>query len=159
VEDRQLVHYEQSRFLDYLTQAGRTKAFLIGFPEPVTVASWLADRLVSLGNTLVPLRLFFLSAQDQSVNTVYQACFPLCSGGSPSIVHFFFQYGTAVPFGLGILFFALLLQSLWHIKRWIWPVTVTVVLPFVALVIYWGDASTGLLREGLQTWAFTVAWW
>jgi hypothetical protein len=42
-------------------------------------------------HTIVPLRLFFLSAQDQSVNTVYQACFP-CSGGSPSAIHFFFQY-------------------------------------------------------------------
>jgi hypothetical protein len=112
---------------------------------------------VSLANTVVPLRLFFLSASDQSINTVYQACSPLCSGGSPGVIHFFFQYWNTVPFGVGILFFPLLLQSLWRAtKRCPWAVIAAVFVPFVVFVLYWGDALTGLLREGLQAWVLTL---
>jgi hypothetical protein len=150
-------HYTQSGFLDYLTRAGRTRAFLSGHPPPVTLSSWLSARLVSVANTLVPLRLVFLSASDQSINTAYQVCFPLCSGGSPGIVHFFFQYWTTLPFGLGILFFPLLLHSIWRAwKWWPWGVTATVIVPFAVFALYWGDALTGLLREGLQAWILTL---
>ena len=93
-------HYSQSGFLNYVTQAGFTNT-LRGLP--VTIGSWLSDRLVSLGNTLVPMRLFLLSSKDQEVNAV-QACFPFCTGGSPPIVHFFYQYWNTVPFGVGIVF-------------------------------------------------------
>ena len=55
-------HYTQSAFLDYLKQAGSTRT-LSG--TPVTLGAWISDRLVSLGNTLVPLRLVLLSAHDQ----------------------------------------------------------------------------------------------
>lgn len=157
-------HYTQSDFLNFLTEAGKTNtmhaelAHRLGGPAVhVTLSEWVSDRLVSVGNTLVPLRLFFLSAGDQSINTAYQACFPFCRGGSPGIVHFFFQYWTTVPFGLGILFFPLLLQSLWRaIRRWPWAITATVVVPFLVFAIYWGDASTGMLREGLHVWVLTL---
>jgi hypothetical protein len=123
----------------------------------VTVSDWVSDRLVSVGNTLVPLRLFFFSAHDQGVNTANQACFPFCKGGSPEIVHFFFQPWTGVPFGLGIVFFPLLLLSLWRAtRRWPWAITATVIVPFLGFAAYWGGASTGLLREGLHVWVFTL---
>jgi hypothetical protein len=157
-------HYTQSGFLDYLTQAGTANTLhatliraLGGHPPPVTPSDWLSDRLVSVGNTLVPLRLFLFSAQDQGVNSASQACFPFCSGGSPGIVHFFFQYWTGVPFGMAIVFFPLLLQSVWRAaRRWMWAVTATVIVPFVVFAVYWGGASTGLLREGLHVWVFTL---
>lgn len=149
--------YTQSGFVDYIKQMGRSRAFLEGHPGPFALSAWLSDRLVSIGNTLVPLRLFFLSANDQSVNSAVQTCFPLCTGGSPGIVHFFFQYWSGVPFGMGILFFPLLLLSLWRAaRRWPWAITATVVVPFLAFAAYWGDASTGLLREGLHVWVFTL---
>jgi hypothetical protein len=157
-------HYTQSNFFSYLTEAGRTDALHRGLlrglgahPPPATLGAWLSDRAVSVANTLVPLRLFLLSANDQSINTAAQACFPFCTGGSPPVVHFFFQYWTTVPFGFGILFLPLLLQSLWRAtRRWLWPVVVAVVVPFVVFALYWGDASTGLLREGLHTWVLTI---
>ena len=118
---------------------------------------WISFRLVSIRNTLVPLRLFFLSAQDQEVNTALQACFPFCHGGSPGIVHFFFQYWTTVPFGLAIVFFPLLIQSLWRaLRRWPWAVTVGVIVPFAVFAIYWGASSTGMLREGMHAWVLTL---
>jgi hypothetical protein len=151
-------HYTQSNFVDYLTRAGRTPLFLAGIAPPVTIGSWLSARLLSVANTLVPMRLFFLSGNDQSINTVYQACFPLCSrGGSPGVVHFFFQYWTTLPFGVGIVFFPFLLQSMWRAIKWCtWGVTAAVIVPFVLFALYWGDATTGLLREGLHAWVLTL---
>ena len=70
-----LSHFGQTDFVKYLTEAGSTKALkaaeikaLGGVPPPVTFSDWLSDRLVSLGNTVVPLRLFFFSSHDQGVN-------------------------------------------------------------------------------------------
>ena len=147
-------HYMQSAFLTYLHQAGSARA-LAG--APVTLGAWISDRLVSVGNTLVPLRLFFLSAHDQEINSALQPCFPFCAGGSPPVVHFFFQYWTTLPFGLGIVLFPLLLVSLWRaFLKWPWAILAAVIVPFVAFVVYWGAASTGLLREGLHAWVLTL---
>ncbi len=147
-------HYTQSAFQDYLKQAGSTRT-LAG--DPVTLSAWISDRLVSIGNTLVPLRLFLLSAHDQEINSALQTCFPFCTGGSPWVVHFFFQYWTTLPFGLGIVFFPFLLSNLWRaFRRWPWAILATVVVPFVAFAVYWGAASTGLLREGLHAWVLTL---
>ena len=145
-------HYSLNGFLNYITQAGSTNT-LRGIP--VTLGSWLSDRLISLGNTLVPLRLFLLSSQDQVINAV-QAYFPFCHGGSAGIVHFFYQYWTGVPFGMAIAFFPLLLQSLWRaFRKWPWAITATVIVPFLVFTIYWGGASTGMVREGLHAWVHT----
>jgi hypothetical protein len=157
-------HYTQSSFLHYLTQAGRQRtigAKLItafgGHPGPVPLSAWISDRLVSVANTLVPLRLFFLSAHDPSINAVNSACYPFCVGRSPGIVRFFFQYWTALPFAVGIVFFPMLLLSLWRaLRRRPWATIATVIVPFVAFAIYWGDADTGLVREGLQVWVLTL---
>jgi Dolichyl-phosphate-mannose-protein mannosyltransferase len=157
-------HYTQGNFLSYLTEAGSNNKLhgilvrlLGGHPSPVTLSVWLSDRLVSIGNTLVPLRLFLLSAHDLDINALSPRCFPFCAGNSPAIVHFFFQYWTTVPFGLGIAFFPLLLQSLWRaVRRWPWAITLAVIIPFVGFAVYWGGASTGLLREGLHPWVLTL---
>jgi hypothetical protein len=157
-------HYTQSNFLESVSQAGRTKFLndqlvkaLGGHPAPVTLSAWLSDRLVSVGNTLVPLRLFFFSAHDPAINAINPACFPFCAGSSPAVVHFFFQYWTTVPYGFAIAFLPLLLQSMWRAtRRWPWPVTAAVIVPFLVFAVYWGGDSTGLLREGLQTWVLTV---
>jgi hypothetical protein len=157
-------HYVQDEFLDYLTRAGRTRWLsgqlaeaIGGHPPAVTAGDWLSDRFVSVGNTLVPLRIFLFSRHDASVNAISTTCVPFCAGHSPGVVTFFLQYWTALPFGIGIAFFPLLLHSLWRAaKAWPWPVIETVVIPFVVFAIYWGDASTGLLREGLQVWVLTL---
>jgi hypothetical protein len=78
-------------------------------------------------------------------------------GTSPPVIHFFFQYWTGLPFGGAIVFFPLLLLGLWRAAmRWPWPVFLVVLLPFLIFAIYWGSITTGLLREGLQTWVVTL---
>jgi hypothetical protein len=73
------------------------------------------------------------------------------------VVHFFDQYWTSLAFGLGLLFYPLLLLSIWRaIKRWTWPMLAAVVLPFCAFTIYWGASLTGMLREGLQYWVLIL---
>jgi hypothetical protein len=134
-------HYAQDTFVDYLTAAAPS--------DPVTLPAWLSHRIESLVNTLVPLRLFIFSADDPWLNVV--------GGQSPPIVHFFLQYWTALPFGVSILFLPLLLASLWRAaRRWVWPFVVGIVTPFVVFTVYWGSASTGMLREGLHVWILTL---
>ena len=134
-------HYSQSAFVEYFEQAGSDF-----HPSPGT---WLAFRLHSLGNTLMPLLFPLSAAGSASINVV--------GGVSPPVVHFFFQYWSALPFGVGIVFFPLLLLGLWRAGRaWPWPVLATVVVPFLLFMIYWGSSSSGLLREGLQAWVLTL---
>jgi hypothetical protein len=134
-------HYDQSSFLNYFTQAGSD-------PHP-HLGAWLDYRLKSLGNTLVPLLLFFASKTNQSINVV--------GGISPPVVHFFFQYWDTLSFGVAIVFFPLLLVGLWRAaRRWPWALLATVIVPLLLFAIYWGSSSTGMMREGLQTWALTL---
>ena len=131
-------HYSQNVFAEYLKTAG------VEAHPPLI--DWLAYRAESIGNTLVPMMLPLFFSHSIWINAV--------EAPSPASIHFFFQYWDGVPFGFGILFFPLLLVSLFRAwRRWKWPVTATVVIPFFAFAIYWGASQTGMLREGLQAWA------
>lgn len=131
-------HFMQDGFLDYVFQA---------YPEfRPPLDAWIEFRLTSLGNTYVPLLLPLAHGHDISINAIGTI--------SPGVVHFFFQPWTGVPFGLGIVFFPLLLVSLWRAgRRWPWPVFAVVVVPAVAFAVYWGASLSGMLREGMQSWA------
>ena len=134
-------HYMQDSFFDYATQA---------YPhtDPSAI-QWIDFRLNTLANTFVPMFLPLFHADSVSINRIF--------GHSPFVVHFFFQPWTGVPFGLGILFFPLLLASLWRAaRRWPWPVFATLVVPLVVFTVYWGASITGLLREGLQAWVLAL---
>ena len=134
-------HYTQEGFLEYVEQA---------YPHyHPTVWQWIQFRLATIGNTLVPFFLLAFHAHSASINVLF--------GISPGVVHFFFQYWTGVPFGFGIFFLPLLLWSLWKAgRRWPWPVTAAIVLPFGAFTVYWGASITGDLREGLQSWVLAL---
>jgi hypothetical protein len=134
-------HYQQEGFLEYVEQA---------YPHyHATLGQWIQFRLATLGDTLVPFFLLAFHAHSQSINVL--------EGISPGVVHFFFQYWTSVPFGMGIFFFPLLLWSVYKAaRRWPWPVTATVFIPFVLFTIYWGASITGNLREGLQSWVLAL---
>ena len=131
-------HFMQEGFLDYVYQA---------YPEfEPPLGAWAEFRATSLGNTYVPLLLPLAHGHDISINAIGTI--------SPGVVHFFFQYWTGVPFGFAILFFPLLLLSLWRAARlWPWPVFAVVVVPAVAFAVYWGASLSGMLREGMQSWA------
>lgn len=134
-------HYTQDGFTDYVR--------LAGFDAHPPIADWIAFRAESVVNTLVPFVLPIFFADSVWINAVDQA--------SPTSIHFFFQYWDGLPFGAGIVFFPLLLVSLFRAARlWPWPVLATIAVPFVAFTIYWGASETGMLREGLQAWVLVV---
>jgi hypothetical protein len=134
-------HNDQSSFIDYLTAAAPNW-------DP-SVSEWISFRLTSLMDTSVPLYLPIFQDHNTSINTLF--------GTSPGVSHFFFQYWTGVPFGFAILFFPILLVSLWRFaKRWTWPFFAVVVIPYVLFWIYWGSGSSGFLREGMQSWVLAV---
>jgi hypothetical protein len=134
-------HNGQSGFLEYFTQA-------LPNYHP-SVWEWITFRLTSLMDTSVPLYLPIFQDHNVSINTLY--------GTSPGVSHFFFQYWTGVPFGFAILFFPVLLASLWRFaKRWTWPFFAVVVIPYVLFWIYWGSGTSGFLREGMQAWVLAV---
>jgi len=131
----------QTGFLEYFTQA-------LPNYHP-SVWEWTSFRLTSLADTSVPLYLPIFQDHNTSINTLF--------GTSPGVSHFFFQYWTGVPFGFAILFFPLLLVSLWRFaKRWTWPFFAIVVIPYVLFWLYWGSGTSGFLREGMQAWALAV---
>jgi hypothetical protein len=134
-------HNTQTGFLDYVEEAGPNY-------HP-SVSEWISFRLTSLADTAVPLYLPVFQDHNVSINTLF--------GTSPGVSHFFFQPWTGVPFGFAILFFPVLLVSLWRFaKRWTWPFFAVVVIPFVLFWIYWGNGSSGFLREGMQAWVLAV---
>lgn len=134
-------HYNQSGFVEYFEQAGGD------FDPPLW--PWIEFRLGSIANTLVPLLLPLTQADNPSINVVGDT--------SPGVIHFFFQYWNAVPFGVAIVFLPLLVVGLWRAARlWPWAVAATVVLPFLVFAVYWGSSLTGMLREGMQTWVLTL---
>jgi hypothetical protein len=134
-------HYQQDGFLDYLTEAGPgIKASPWGDP-----GTWISHRLESLGDTLVPMMLALAHGDNPSIN--------FFGSSSPPVIHIFFQYWNTLPFGVGIVFFPLMLLSIWRAwRRWKWPVFVAVAIPFLTFWVYWGSYTTGLLPEGLQAW-------
>jgi hypothetical protein len=134
-------HYDQNGFLEYFREAG--------FEAHPDALHWLGYRGGSLGNTLVPGMLPIFYAHDHSINVF--------GGQSTWPIHWLFQYWAGIPFGLAIVFFPMLLYSLYKAaRRWPWPFFAVVVAPLVLFTAYWGSSITGMLREGMQSWVFAL---
>ncbi len=132
--------FDQEGFLSYFLQADRRNP---------TLRNWLAVRADSFLNTLVPLNLFLFHRTHPAINAV--------GGRSPAVVSFFFQDWTGLPFGIGILFFFCFLRLAYvAFKKFTWPTVWLYVMPFLLFTVYWGAASTGMLREGLHTWVLAL---
>lgn len=139
-------HYSQGKFLSYLRIANNAQ-------QP-TAAQWLTARAISVGNTLVPLRLPIVDGHSRSINAVGPGNSRLPSG---TLVHFFFQYWNGLPFGVGIVFFPVLIGALYTFgRRNPLGTLVAVVVPFLVFAAYWGSFTSGLLREGLHPWVATL---
>ncbi len=133
--------YTQDRFMSYLLSANSV--------EGVGPITWIGERLRSLGNTLIPLRIPLFEQDNPSVN--------VNAGRSDGVIHFFFEYWNGVPFGVGIVFFPFLVMSMVRLaRRYPWIVVSLVVVPFVVFAVYWGSFVSGLMREGLHAWIVGV---
>ncbi|MGH8986447.1 MAG: hypothetical protein ACRDY6_21620 [Acidimicrobiia bacterium] len=132
-----------------LVAAGRTNAefgaylFESDGVRPVGFGTWLEGRLQSLGNLLVPLRVFLFDRDSRSVNSFF--------GPSPGIVQFSFSYFVTVPFAVGIAYFPVFVAGLYRTGRRSPALLLAAVgAPFLGFVIYWGSSVAGGLREGLH---------
>ncbi len=133
-------HFDQGGFLSYVSQADQM------IPN---AGNWVKSRLDSLLNTIVPLNLFLFHRNHPAVNSV--------DGPSPPVVSFFFQDWTSLPFGIGLAyFFCLLRLGYLALKKAPGLTLLLYVVPLVIFTIYWGAASTGMLREGLHAWFLSV---
>jgi hypothetical protein len=135
-------YFQQSGFLEYIGWAS------VWNTHP-SVGQWLDFRWASFAGTVIPMFTPIFHPHTEWNNRL--------AGQSPGVVHIFDQYWTNLAFGLGLLFYPLLLSTLWRaLRRWTWPILATIVIPFLFFVVYWGFNLTGLLREGLQYWVLLV---
>ncbi len=120
----------------------------------VSLRAWLESRWTDALNTLLPGYVFFFHARHPSFNPLGKV-----SGGW---VHFFLQYWTAAPFGAGLLTCVAVLPAflvgLIRKPRVGWGLFLG---PLLFLILYWGVATTGLMREAghvlfLTGWVFLV---
>lgn len=129
-------------FFFYLVDAG-------GAGTAHSIVAWLLDRGVSVGSTLVPGFVALTQARNPAMNVV--------GGYSPTVVVFYMQYWTTLPFGVGLFFYPLLIAGIVRAARRDSRLVMSVVvLPFLIFAIYWGSFATGLLREGLHAWLIGV---
>jgi hypothetical protein len=134
-------NYIQEGFLEYVVAANPD------YHPPL--GDWLYFRINSLADTFVPLYLPLFQGDDISIN--------MDGGGSPAVVHLFFQPWTSFPFAFAIAFLPMLLSSLWKaLRRWPWGFTATILIPAAVFAVYWGASRSGMLREGMQSWVLAV---
>jgi hypothetical protein len=129
---------QQENFATYLRDANGV--------DPGALSRWVASRLRSLGNTLVPFQLLIWDHDEPHVNPIFNPLGPL-------VIPFFYQYWNTVPFGVGLVYFPMFLVGLWRFARRSAAVFLAgIALPFAAFAVYWGSYVTGLMREGLHGW-------
>ncbi|MBS0630710.1 MAG: hypothetical protein JSS11_02270 [Verrucomicrobia bacterium] len=139
-------HYSQQGFMQYLTSAEG---------GPATWHAWWISRWTSTINTLVPFAVMFTRGDNFSFN-------PIGLQASP-VSQYFFQAWTSLPFAIGLLtWLALLPAFLRGVGRRPGAASLYVLGPLLLTLIYWGAASTGIMRECghvifLAGWIF-LAW-
>jgi len=101
---------------------------------------WWHARWENFANTFVPLHLFTVDRYHESINSVYAPSDPITQAG--------FLWWNTLPFALGVPAFTLLVAGIVAVARRA-PEVAAVVLfgPTLLLVLYWGAASTGLMRH------------
>jgi hypothetical protein len=137
------------------TQGGFVRYALAADESPATVRTWLLSRWDNLANTLIPFYVLLVNSAHQS--------FGAHGFRSDLWVLYCHQAWTAAPFAVGLVAWFTLLPSfvlaLWRHRT---VAALCVVGPFLFIALYWGGASSGLMREAahpvfLAGWAF-LAW-
>jgi hypothetical protein len=114
-----------------------------------TFGNWLLDRTYSVLNTLVPFHMVAFFSSDPNINA---------NGAvSPPLVRLYFSYWNTLPFAIGlVVFFPWCVWMARLAKRFAGVFLVAIVIPFLLFAIYWGATHSGLMREGLHPWYFTL---
>lgn len=139
-------HPSQGGFLQYARAADGV--------YDVSALQWWSSRWTSLANTLVPFHVLLTSSTHPAFNALGTTSGPL--------MHYFFQYWTALPFAVGLAALLALAPAMFRaLTRHRRVAALTLIGPILLFVLYWGIATTGLMREGghvifLGGWAFLV---
>lgn len=127
-------------------QDGFLSYFYLADNHLATWTTWWQSRFDTVTNTFIPFRLLFTDQTHESLNSIY--------GLSDGWVHFSFLYWNTLPFALGWPVFIVLGAAIIGACRYEPRIAFSSFLgPAIFLVIYWGCASTGLMRHCGQ-WLF-----
>ncbi len=103
-------------------------------------SAWWQSRWDNFANTFVPFHLFTVDRAHESINSVYAP--------SDAWVQAAFLYWNTLPFAVGLPAFALLLAALiTALRRAPGVALVAFIGPSLLMVIYWGAASSGMMRH------------
>lgn len=103
-------------------------------------SAWWQSRWDNFANTFVPFHLFTVDRTHESINSVYAPSDPWVQAA--------FLYWNTLPFAVGLPAFVLLLAAIIAAaRRTPGIVTVKFIGPALFLIVYWGAASSGLMRH------------
>ena len=121
----------QSIFLHY---------FFLADSAPAMWATWIKSRWDNFAHTFLPGYLLLADPAHGSINSAY--------GPSDRWVQASFLYWNTLPFALGLPTFLLVVTGIAQgCRRAFGIMCVAVFGPALFLIIYWGAASTGLMRQ------------
>jgi hypothetical protein len=122
-------------FSDYLNSAyGHSHA---------SVPDWVNSRLDLTANTFVPFRQAITDVNDRFNNAV--------NAHSPFIVRVGEQWRGTVTVAVGLVYLPMFVYGFVRFARRAWLLAVVLfLLPVLALIVFWGANTTGLLQEGLH---------
>jgi hypothetical protein len=124
----------------FASQSAFFSYFLWAEGQPAPWAAWLHSRWMNFSNTFLPFWLHFFHEGHADLNSIYGVAGPL--------VKFSFSWWNTLPLGMGLLLWAIC--SIAIVRAWrSFPGAISVFIlgPAALLCLYWGDKSTGLMRE------------
>lgn len=138
-------HYRQNGFFNYFVMADGGLA---------TWTTWWISRWQSFANTLIPGYVWLFHSRHESFNAIGTT--------SGAWVHYALQAWTSLPFAIGLVAWLTLLPA-WvrGVRRYPGAAMVTLIAPTCLILVYWGAATTGIMRQCghvvfLSSWVFLV---
>ena len=124
----------------FASQSAFFSYFIWAEGQPRSLATWLLSRWNNFSNTFLPFWLHFFNEGHADLNSIYGVAGPL--------VKFAFSWWNTLPLGMGLLLWATC--SIAIVRAWrsfSIAISLFILGPAVLLCLYWGDKSTGLMRE------------
>jgi hypothetical protein len=124
----------------FASQSAFFSYFIWAEGQPVPLATWLNSRWMNFSNTFLPFWLHFFHEGHADLNSIYGIAGPL--------VKFSFSWWNTLPLGMGLLLWATCSIAIVRAWRSLSIAICGFILgPAALLCLYWGDKSTGLMRE------------
>jgi hypothetical protein len=114
--------------------------FWVADAIPATGPTWWMSRWDTFANTFIPGYVVWFHSAHPSYNSIF--------GPSGGWVHFSLMYWSTFPFAVGLPLFVVMLVALRRgIARHPLAAALTILVPALWIIVYWGGASTGFMRQ------------